>query len=160
MPNAPQAFAGLPAMCRVTATLKPSSDSDIKVEVWLPAAGWNGKLQGVGNGGWAGSIFYFMMANALRSGYAVVATDTGHAGGMGDGTFAFNHPEKLTDFAWRAVHEMTVTAKAVDRRRTTATHRAVVLERLLHRRPAGPEGSAALSRPTTTASSPARRPTT
>ena len=113
MPNAPQAFADLPAMCRVTATLKPSSDSDIKVEVWLPAAGWNGKLQGVGNGGWAGSIFYFMMANALRSGYAVVATDTGHAGGMGDGTFAFNHPEKLTDFAWRAVHEMTVTAKAV-----------------------------------------------
>ena len=100
-------------MCRVTATLKPSSDSDIKVEVWLPAAGWNGKLQGVGNGGWAGSIFYFMMASALRSGYAVVATDTGHAGGMGDGTFAFNHPEKLTDFAWRAVHEMTVTAKAV-----------------------------------------------
>jgi len=113
VPNAPQAFANLPAMCRVTATLKPSSDSDIKMEVWLPVSGWNGKLQGVGNGGWAGSIFYFMMANALRGGYAVVATDTGHAGGMGDGTFAFNHPEKLTDFAWRAVHEMTVTAKAV-----------------------------------------------
>jgi feruloyl esterase len=113
MPSMPQAFANLPAMCRVTATLKPSSDSDIKVEVWLPVEGWNGKLQGVGNGGWAGSIFYFMMANALRGGYAVVATDTGHAGGMGDGRFAFNHPEKLTDFAWRAVHEMTVTAKAV-----------------------------------------------
>ena len=113
VPNAPQTFASLPAMCRVTATLKPSSDSDIKAEVWLPVSGWNGKLQGVGNGGWAGSIFYFMMATALRSGYAVVATDTGHAGGMGDGTFAFNHPEKLTDFAWRAVHEMTITAKAV-----------------------------------------------
>jgi tannase/feruloyl esterase len=113
MPSMPQAFANLPAMCRVTGTLKPSSDSDITVEVWLPIENWNGKLQGVGNGGWAGSIFYFLMANALRSGYAVVATDTGHVGGMGDGAFAFNHPEKVTDFAWRAVHEMTVVAKAL-----------------------------------------------
>src|SRR5262249_3093498 len=83
VPNAPPAFSNLPSLCRVTATLTPSSDSDIKIEVWLPVAGWNGKLQGVGNGGWAGSIFYFMMANAIRGGYAVVATDTGHVGGMG-----------------------------------------------------------------------------
>jgi len=112
-------FAGLPAFCRVAATLAPSSDSDIKVEVWLPASapgsgaagsGWNGKLQAVGNGGWAGVISYPAMAAALRAGYATVSTDTGHSSpGAG---FALGHPEKLIDYAYRSEHLMTVTAKA------------------------------------------------
>src|SRR6266700_2002160 len=51
-------FAGLPAFCRVAATLKPSADSDIKIEVWLPESGWNGRLEAVGNGAWAGTIGY------------------------------------------------------------------------------------------------------
>src|SRR5260370_5856405 len=51
-------FANLPAFCRVTATLVPTSDSDIKVEMWLPVSGWNGKFQVVGNGGLGGSIPY------------------------------------------------------------------------------------------------------
>src|SRR5438034_1099568 len=106
-------FKQLPAFCRVAATLKPSSDSDIKVEVWLPLAGWNGKFQAVGNGGWAGTITYAAMASALQRGYATASTDTGHAGNGGDGSFALNHPEKVVDFAYRAVHEMTVQAKAV-----------------------------------------------
>ncbi len=55
-------YKNLPAFCRVAATLAPSSDSDIKIEVWLPASGWNGKYQGVGNGGWAGSITYGALA--------------------------------------------------------------------------------------------------
>jgi feruloyl esterase len=105
------AFANLPAFCRVAATLTPSSDSEIKVEVWLPAAGWNGKLQAVGNGGWAGTISYPAMATALGAGYAAVSTDTGHVGG--NASFIVGHPEKLVDFEERAVHEMTVTAKAV-----------------------------------------------
>ena len=45
-------FKQLPAFCRVAATLKPSSDSDIKIEVWMPLANWNNKVQAVGNGGW------------------------------------------------------------------------------------------------------------
>src|SRR5688572_18757697 len=104
-------FKDLPAFCRVAATLTPSSDSDIKVEVWLPANGWNGKFQAVGNGGWAGTISYAAMADAVRAGYASASTDTGHVGGRG--TFALDHPEKLIDFAWRSEHEMTVKAKAV-----------------------------------------------
>src|SRR5580700_7305371 len=56
--NAAQQYAALPAFCRVAVTAKPSSDSDIKIEVWLPASGWNGEFQGVGNGGWAGTISY------------------------------------------------------------------------------------------------------
>ena len=55
-------FARLPAFCRVAATLRPSSDSDIKIEVWLPASGWNGKFEGVGNGGWSGNIAYGALA--------------------------------------------------------------------------------------------------
>jgi len=105
------AFASLPPFCRVAATLTPSSDSDIKIEVWLPTSGWNGKFQGVGNGAWTGSIAYPAMAEALRRGYAVSSTDTGHVGGSA--SFGMGHPEKVTDFAYRSEHEMTVTGKAV-----------------------------------------------
>src|ERR1700693_3437871 len=104
-------FKNLPAFCRVAATLKPTSDSDITIEVWLPASGWSGKFQAVGNGGWAGVISYSAMAEALGRGYATSSTDTGHVGATGN--FALGHPEKLTDFAYRAVHEMTVQAKAI-----------------------------------------------
>jgi feruloyl esterase len=108
-----QTFKDVPEFCRVSATIQPTSDSDIKVEVWLPATGWNGKFQAVGNGGWAGVISYSAMADAIRAGYASASTDTGHVGGRG--TFALDHPEKLIDFAWRSEHEMTVKAKAIIR---------------------------------------------
>jgi feruloyl esterase len=105
------AFRGLPAFCRVAATLTPSSDSEIKIEVWLPASGWNQKLQSVGNGAWAGTISYPAMAAALAAGYATASTDTGHTGN--NANFILGHPEKVTDFAYRAVHEMTVAAKSI-----------------------------------------------
>jgi feruloyl esterase len=95
----------------VAATLRPTADSDIKVEVWLPIAGWNGKFQAVGNGGWAGTISYPAMAEALRRGYATSSTDTGHTGTSG--AFALGHPQKFIDFAYRSEHEMTVKAKAI-----------------------------------------------
>jgi feruloyl esterase len=60
------AFAALPAFCRIEASLRPSSDSDIRVEVWLPASGWNGKLQSVGNGAWAGTIGYAALAQRCQ----------------------------------------------------------------------------------------------
>src|SRR5215471_17601239 len=104
-------YKDLPDFCRVAATIKPSVDSDIKVEVWLPANGWNGKFQAVGNGGWAGVISYSALADAVRAGYASASTDTGHVGGSG--SFALDHPEKLIDFSWRSEHEMTVKAKAL-----------------------------------------------
>src|SRR5215472_15298940 len=104
------AFKDLPAFCRVAATLSPANDSVIKIEVWMPASAWNGKLQSVGNGAWAGSISYPAMATTLRSGYAAGSTDTGHTGNTA--SFIPDHPEKVVDFAYRAVHEMTVAAKA------------------------------------------------
>jgi feruloyl esterase len=107
------AYSRLPAFCRAAGTIKPSSDSDIRFEVWMPAANWNGKFVGVGNGVWAGSISYFEMVAPLSSGYATAATDDGHQGNPLDAGFAAGHPEKLTDFGYRAPHEMTVAAKAI-----------------------------------------------
>jgi feruloyl esterase len=112
-PGALAVFKTAPAFCRVTATLTPTPDSDIKIEVWMPAENWNGKLVGVGNGVWAGSISYSALAEPLSRGYATVATDTGHVGSGMDAKFAVGHKEKLIDFGYRAVHEMTVKAKAI-----------------------------------------------
>ena len=100
----------LPAFCRVAVTLTPTPDSDIKMELWLPVK-WNGKFLMVGNGAWSGAVSYSAMAEPLARGYAVASTDTGHRGGRG--TFGFGHPEKVVDFAWRAVHETTVKGKAL-----------------------------------------------
>ncbi|HJQ23265.1 MAG TPA: tannase/feruloyl esterase family alpha/beta hydrolase [Blastocatellia bacterium] len=105
------AFKDLPAFCRVTGVIKPTSDSEIKFEVWMPAAGWNGKFQGVGNGGFAGSITQAALAGALARGYAVASTDTGHSGG--DASWALGHPEKIIDYGHRGIHEMTEKAKAI-----------------------------------------------
>ena len=106
-------YKSLPAFCRVAATARPTSDSDIKFEVWMPVENWNGKFEGTGNGGWLGAIIYPALADGLRRGYAVANTDTGHVSGVMDGSWALGHPEKLIDFAYRAVHEMTVEGKAI-----------------------------------------------
>jgi len=106
-----KSLAALPAVCRVGLTAAPTDDSDIKIEVWLPAANWNGKFQAVGNGGWAGTIPYAAMAAAIERGYAAAGTDTGHS--TTGASFALGHPEKLADYAHRSLHEMAVHAKAV-----------------------------------------------
>ncbi|HEY6369759.1 MAG TPA: tannase/feruloyl esterase family alpha/beta hydrolase [Candidatus Sulfotelmatobacter sp.] len=104
-------YKALPAFCRVVAEAKPTADSDIKIEVWLPASGWNGKLQGLANGGFAGQIDYVQLGTAMTKGYAATATDTGHTGSLVDATFALGHPEKVVDFGHRGIHEMTRVAK-------------------------------------------------
>src|SRR5579862_5773257 len=102
-------YEALPAFCRVAATLTPTSDSDIKIEVWLPVADWNQKFIVIGNGGWAGVIGYNNLAEGIKGGYATAGTDTGHTGNTG--SFALGHPEKLADFSWRSEHEMTLKGK-------------------------------------------------
>jgi feruloyl esterase len=107
----PVSFQGLPAFCRVAATLRPTSDSEIKMEVWMPASGWNKKLEANGNAGWAGSITLDTLAAGLQRGYAAAMTDTGHDGN--GASFALGHPEKVIDFGYRSVHEMTLKSKAI-----------------------------------------------
>ena len=109
--NAAETSRTLPAFCRVAATLKPTRDSEIKIEVWMPSSRWNGKFQAVGNGAFNGSIAYPAMMTALAGGYATSSTDTGHAGN--NASFAPGHPEKVIDFGWRAVHEMTAASKKI-----------------------------------------------
>jgi hypothetical protein len=112
MAGDPNFYKGLPPFCRVTAVAKPTPDSDIKIEVWMPSSGWNGKFRGQGNGGFAGEIDYRVLALAVAQGYASAATDTGHAANGSDASWALGHPEKIIDFAYRAIHEMTVVGKA------------------------------------------------
>lgn len=113
-PSGP-AVQNLPAFCRVAGSIKPSSDSDIQFEVWMPQSGWNGKFQGVGNGGFAGSVGYGPLGDAIRHGYAAASTDTGHHAGGLDGKWALGHPEKVVDFGYRALHETTDKGKAIVR---------------------------------------------
>ena len=104
-------FKELPGFCRVTGVIKPTSDSDIRFEVWMPTSGWNGKFQGIGNGGFAGSISLPALGAAVARGYAAASTDTGHA--TSDASWALGHPDKIVDYGHRAIHEMTEKAKAI-----------------------------------------------
>ncbi|HLH34239.1 MAG TPA: tannase/feruloyl esterase family alpha/beta hydrolase [Alloacidobacterium sp.] len=109
-----ESLLDLPPFCRVAATLIPSPDSAIRVELWLPVSGWNGKMEGTGNGGYAGSINYRALADGLRRGYAVANTDMGTDHWWAeDGNALVRHPEKWADWGWRATHLMTVEAKKI-----------------------------------------------
>jgi hypothetical protein len=85
-------IANLPAFCRVAGIMKPSADSEIRFEVWLPSSNWNGKFQGIGNGGYAGAISFGGLADAVRNGYATASTDTGHQDDGQSAAWALNHP--------------------------------------------------------------------
>ena len=110
----------MPRFCRVMAKLTPVPKSDIKIELWLPKQ-WNGKLLGIGSHGFGGNFERGDMAMGLHRGYAVVSTDTGHSAGeevagktvfnIGSAKFAVGNDVAVDDFAWRAIHEMTVAAK-------------------------------------------------
>jgi hypothetical protein len=106
-----------PERCEVQAVTRPTKDSEIRIELWLPVSGWNGKYLQIGNGGWAGSINRTGLIAPLRRGYAVAATDNGHVseGLVPGAAWAIGHPEKLIDFGYRAVHETRVQAKAIVR---------------------------------------------
>ena len=105
----------LPAFCRLEGLITPTADSVIRFEIWMPSDGWNQKFRGVGNGGFGGAINFDDMGAALRLGYATASTDTGHLSDDRDSNWALGHPEKMIDFGYRAVHEMTGTSKTIIR---------------------------------------------
>jgi feruloyl esterase len=132
-----QTLAPLPAFCRVTATLTPTADSSIKIEIWLPEATWNGRFLGTGGGGFQGVISYNELALGIQAGFASTNSDLGtgvsgctplfcgSAGNMGNPlaiafgdppnptTGLFGHPERIKDFGYRAIHLMTVRGKQI-----------------------------------------------
>jgi tannase/feruloyl esterase len=108
-----QQITGLPEFCRVAGYTTPTSDSHISFEVWIPQSAWNLKYLQAGCGGFCGSISYGAMAEPLRRGYAVAATDDGHQASGLDASWAVGHPEKVIDYGYRAVKETTDVAKAI-----------------------------------------------
>jgi len=111
--GSPDLYKTLGAFCRVVVEATPSADSSIKIEVWMPTEGWNGRFRGQGNGGFAGEIDYRRLGLAVQQKYASAATDTGHSAGGTDARWALGHPKKVIDFGYRAIHEMTQIAKTV-----------------------------------------------
>ena len=105
------AFVQMPAFCRVHGVARPVPGSEIGFDVWLPQKQWSRRLHMIGNAGYSSSIYWPQLADQLRRGDVAVATDTGHSGS--DLRFVIDRPEALTDFAFRAVHESVVAAKAV-----------------------------------------------
>jgi feruloyl esterase len=101
--------------CRVLVTARPSPDSDVRIAVIIPeGSAWNGKFAQLGNGGFAGQIPWASLALGLKRGYAVAGTDDGHQDSDGTSAkWAIGHPEKVTDFGWRAVKATTDVANAV-----------------------------------------------
>ena len=109
-PDGSAALRNLPPFCRVVAVTRPA----VTFEVWLPLGSWNGKFEGVGNGGTAGVISYAAMATALRRGYATASTDTGHVSkNSADSTWALGRPDLVADFGYRGLHVTTENAKKI-----------------------------------------------
>jgi feruloyl esterase len=101
----------MPAFCRLHGKIAPVAGSNIGFELWLPDAGWNGKIEMFGNGGYSSKIAYASLGEQLKRGYAVVGTDTGHTGD--DPDFASGHPEAIVDWGHRAVHASIVAVKPI-----------------------------------------------
>ena len=107
-----QVFTDLPGFCRIAATLTPTSDSNINIEVWMPFSTWNGRYLGTGAGGFGGVIVYGSLAIYLALNYAVAQTDQGTSPGATEGFKVLTgHPEKQIDFATRSTNLMTVRSK-------------------------------------------------
>ncbi len=104
---------GVPEHCRVTGMIAP----EIHFEVNLPAA-WNRRFYMSGNGGFAGEASdspprAAMRAAALRHGFVTATTNTGHDATKEPlASFALD-PQKVTDYAFRAVHLTAITAKGI-----------------------------------------------
>ncbi len=109
-----QPVSNLPSFCRVAGAIHPVEDSSITFEVWIPSADWNGKFEGIGNGGYAGFISHAALGNAVKGGYAAAATDAGHSGAADvNAAWALGHLQKAIDFGYRAIHETAVKGKAI-----------------------------------------------
>lgn len=111
-----QSVPNVPAFCKLSILITPTSDSTINVDLWMPATTWNHRFLGMGNGGYAGdtALFYPDMIFRLQGGYAVAETDLGTApSAQNDGDSLIGHPEKWVDFGYRATHLMTTTSQQI-----------------------------------------------
>jgi feruloyl esterase len=108
-----------PAYCEVKGDISPNAKSHIGVVFRLPE-GWNGRVLGIGGGGWQGDTNLRTALPGLNRGYATLQTNGGHepapGGGFAaafDSSWAKDNPEGVADFAYRAVHLTAVVGKQV-----------------------------------------------
>src|SRR5579859_187972 len=110
-------YPNMPAFCRVAATVSTQPTEAVRIEVWLPAAIWNGRFEGLGSGGFGGSILYSSLAPAVQNGFAAANTDTGHEGGasgaIGQTLPWAQNPVSLRDWGHSSIHLMADSAKAI-----------------------------------------------
>jgi feruloyl esterase len=109
----PKNATNLPALCAVAFNVTSSPSSSFTFGMFLPQK-WNNRLYTAGNGGFSGGINWLQMAEGLEEGFACVSTDTGHNATFGnDATWAYHAPEKIQDWAGRALHNTVLQAKAI-----------------------------------------------
>ena len=101
-------------LCRVQGTARPSSDSEIKFEVWLPptAAAWTGRMKVNGTGGYAGATPYPRLAQDIGDGFVTAGSNMGHDGGE-SAAWTLGHPEKVKDWGLRAHYSVATAAKTL-----------------------------------------------
>lgn len=108
----------MPAFCRVVASVRPAPDSDIRIEMWLPQARWQGVFHGNGSGGYGGvfTLAYDGLEAGVKRGYASATTDMGTAPATPlDGDALVGHPQKWKDWGELSTHVMTETGKAIEK---------------------------------------------
>lgn len=107
-PYSQKIMTGLPPFRRISLISRPTSESNIGIEVWMPIENWNGRFLGTGTGGGAGYINFWALEIGLKRGFAVANTDMGTSPAAHE---VYEYPERWKDFGYRATHEMTVVAK-------------------------------------------------
>jgi feruloyl esterase len=103
-------ISNFPSILSVALISKPTPESNIRIEIWMPKDNWNGRLLGTGNGGGAGSINYGILVAGVMRGFATANTDMGTSPGVNE---LVGYPERWADFGYRSTHEMTVVSKAI-----------------------------------------------
>ncbi|KAJ7462071.1 Tannase/feruloyl esterase [Mycena latifolia] len=111
-PNTSLTSTSFKAFCRVQINITTSSTSSAVSEIWLPDS-WSGIFWGTGNGASGGGLNWNDLGYvAVNHGFAGHATNGGHSSNGSSGV-AFQNPETLTDWDYRAMHQGTVAGKAI-----------------------------------------------
>ena len=103
-------------LCRVQGVARPTFDSEIKFEVWLPPTvdDWAGRMKVNGTGGYAGATPYARLAQDITDGFVTAGSNMGHDGGESAG-WTLGHPEKVKDWGLRAHYFVATAAKTLSK---------------------------------------------
>lgn len=101
---------GLPPLCAVGVQVPQPNNGTYGFGLFLPDS-WNGRFLAVGNAGLAGGVNWADMGVGVQYSFAVVGSDLGHNSSAGDGSWAYQQPQKLVEWGYAALHGSVVLAK-------------------------------------------------